>query len=78
MFFYVSKFLGFLATPSNAIALIGLVGFLFLFLNRSRVACCSRRCRIDRSNDYGIEAEEDAEGDQGGRFAYFFIGPYGD
>ena len=38
MFFYVSKFLGFLATPSNAIALIGLTGLLFLILNRRRVA----------------------------------------
>lgn len=38
MFFYVSKILGFLATPSNAIALIGLAGVVLLIFNRRRVA----------------------------------------
>lgn len=38
MFFYLSKILGFLATPSNVIALIGLAGLILLFFNRRRVA----------------------------------------
>jgi uncharacterized SAM-binding protein YcdF (DUF218 family) len=38
MFFYVSKILGFLATPSNTIALIGLLGLILLIFNRRRVA----------------------------------------
>jgi uncharacterized SAM-binding protein YcdF (DUF218 family) len=37
MFFFLSKILGFLATPSNAIALIGVAGLVFLVFNRRRI-----------------------------------------